>query len=120
MLPPIHADREAVNLALWNLLDNAVKYSPECKTIWLEADRAGAGVVIRVRDQGLGIAASERKRIFQKFVRGASANTTGVKGTGLGLAMVHHIIAAHRGTIRVDSEPGVGSTFTVTLPVAAD
>lgn len=115
-LPPIRADRAAVALGLWNLLDNAVKYSPASTTVWLEAERVDGRVAIRVRDQGLGIAPSERKQIFKKFVRAASAQAAGVKGTGLGLAMVHHIVMAHGGRIHVDSTPGAGSTFTLTFP----
>jgi len=73
-------------------------------------------VAIRVRDHGLGITPAERRTIFRKFVRGTAANTANVKGSGVGLAMVKHIIAAHHGDIRVDSTPGEGSTFTVRLP----
>jgi two-component system phosphate regulon sensor histidine kinase PhoR len=75
-----------------------------------------ARVAIRVRDEGLGITVAERKAIFRKFVRGSAAAAANVKGSGVGLAMVKHIIAAHHGEIRVDSTPGVGSTFTVMLP----
>jgi len=115
-LPSIRADREALSRALWNLLDNAVKYSPGCKTVWVEATQLDNRVAIRVRDQGLGISPDEQPHIFKKFVRAASADAAGVKGTGLGLAMVHHIVAAHGGKIRVESQPGVGSTFTIVLP----
>jgi signal transduction histidine kinase len=119
-LPPIRADREALSRALWNLLDNAVKYSPACKTVWVEATQLDNRVAIRVRDQGLGITPDEQSQIFKKFVRAASADDAGVKGTGLGLAMVHHIVAAHGGEIRVESQPGKGSTFTIVLPVAKE
>jgi two-component system sensor histidine kinase SenX3 len=74
-------------------------------------------VAIRVSDRGLGIDPREQKRIFKKFIRASSADTAGAKGTGLGLTMVDHIVAAHGGQIRVDSEPGVGSTFTILLPM---
>jgi len=112
--PLLRADPEALERALWNLLDNAVKYSPECRTVWVELAAEGSQVAIRVRDRGVGIAAGEQKRVFQKFVRGEGAS--GVTGTGIGLAMVRHIVRAHRGRIRVESQPGVGSTFTVLLP----
>jgi two-component system phosphate regulon sensor histidine kinase PhoR len=69
-----------------------------------------------VRDSGYGIAPSEQKAIFRKFARGAAALEHGVKGTGIGLAMVQHIVDAHGGRITVDSEPGRGSTFTIVLP----
>lgn len=117
-LPRIRADREAVGLSLWNLLDNAVKYSPAGKTVWLEAAREDGRVAIRVRDKGLGIEPAEQRQIFKKFARAASAQAAGVKGTGLGLAMVHHIVAAHGGAIHVESQPGAGSTFTMLFPIA--
>ena len=119
-LPRVRADQEALGRALWNLLDNAVKYSPHCKTVWVEAACENAQVAIHVRDQGLGIAPHEQKQIFKKFVRADSAEATGAKGTGLGLAMVQHIVAAHGGEVRVSSEPGSGSTFTILLPAAKE
>ena len=77
------------------------------------------GVAIAVSDRGLGIPADERQEIFQRFVRGRDAVHRGIAGTGLGLAMVSHIVSAHRGRIDVESEEGQGSTFTIVLPVAA-
>jgi len=119
-LPRVQADREALARALWNLLDNAVKYSPQNKTVKAEATCENGQVAIRVCDKGLGIAPHEQKQIFKKFVRAASADAAGAKGTGLGLTMVEHIVAAHGGQVRVDSEPGVGSTFTIILPSAKE
>jgi signal transduction histidine kinase len=119
-LPPLRADREALARALWNLLDNAVKYSPQSKTVWAEAACENSHVVIRVSDKGAGIAPQDQKQIFKKFVRAASADAAGAKGTGLGLTMVEHIIAAHHGRVKVASQIGVGSTFTVLLPSAKD
>jgi signal transduction histidine kinase len=119
-LPRVQADREALARALWNLLDNAVKYSPQNKTVWTEAACENGQVAIRVSDKGLGIAPHEQKQIFRKFVRAASADAAGAKGTGLGLTMVQHIVAAHGGQVHVDSEPGVGSTFTILLPYAKE
>jgi signal transduction histidine kinase len=112
----VKADREALSRALWNLLDNAVKYSPDGSTVWVEVGSEAGAVTIRVRDQGVGIPAAERKRIFRKFVRGGSTKTSGVKGTGIGLTMALHIVRAHGGHLRVESEPGRGSTFTILLP----
>jgi signal transduction histidine kinase len=119
-LPPVQADRDALARALWNLLDNAVKYSPQTKTVWAKASCGNGGVAISVTDKGLGIDPHEQKRIFKKFVRAASAEVAGAKGTGLGLTMVEHIVAAHGGQVHVDSEPGVGSTFTILLPSAKE
>jgi two-component system phosphate regulon sensor histidine kinase PhoR len=113
--PVAKADREALVQALWNLLDNAVKYSGESAVVHIEV-KAGNEVAIRVRDQGAGILPSERKQILRKFVRGSSAKAYGVKGTGIGLAMVKHIVDAHDGRLLVESEPGRGSTFTILLP----
>lgn len=119
-LPRVQADREALTRALWNLLDNAVKYSPQNKTVWADAACENGQLAIRIRDQGLGIAPHEQKQIFEKFVRAHSADAAGSKGTGLGLTMVQHIVAAHGGQVRVHSEPGVGSTFTILLPSAKE
>jgi len=112
----IEADPEAISVALRNLVDNAIKYSPDHPTVWVEWGEESGYVAIRVRDRGPGIADWERKAIFRKFVRGSAAAAADVKGSGVGLAMVRHIVAAHRGEIRVVSEPGKGSTFTMILP----
>ena len=101
---------------MWNLIDNAVKYSPECPTVWAEVERAGGFAAIRIRDRGIGIPAAEQAHIFDKFVRGEAAKESSIRGTGVGLAMVHHIVAAHRGELRLDSKTGEGSAFTVLLP----
>ncbi|MCJ7581583.1 MAG: ATP-binding protein [Candidatus Aminicenantes bacterium] len=113
--PIVKGDREALSQALWNLLDNAVKYSGENKNIQVEVEE-GDPVSIRVRDQGLGIPSSERSRVLRKFVRGSNAGGHGIKGTGIGLAVVKHIVDAHGGKISIESEPGQGSTFTIQLP----
>jgi signal transduction histidine kinase len=112
----IEADPEAISVALRNLVDNALKYSPNHPTIWVEWGIEGQHVAIRVRDRGAGIALAERKAIFRKFVRGSAAASANVKGSGVGLAMVRHIVAAHGGEITVESQPGAGSTFTMLLP----
>jgi signal transduction histidine kinase len=114
----IHGDPEALARALRNLVDNAVKYSPGREAVWVEAGRQGRRLTLSVRDEGFGIPASERKQIFRKFVRGAASKTHGIKGTGIGLAMVEQIVRAHDGEIHLASQPGVGSTFTIVLPQA--
>ena len=115
--PLVRADREALGLALWNLLDNAVKYSPDCRVVSVEMMRSLDCLAIHVRDRGMGIPASEQKEIFRKFVRGAGSRDANIKGTGIGLAMARQIIEAHDGEIRLESELGRGSTFTVLLPL---
>jgi signal transduction histidine kinase len=112
----VRADREALTHALWNLLDNAVKYSAESRAIWVSVRRRTDGIAIAVRDAGLGVPSRERKDIFRKFVRGDKAKQLGIKGTGLGLALVSHIAEAHGGRIELESEEGSGSTFRLVLP----
>jgi signal transduction histidine kinase len=116
----VQADEEAFRRAIRNLLENAVKYSPECKTVWVEGAVNDHQVSISVRDQGMGIDAREQREIFKKFVRGAAAKKVGIKGTGIGLSMVHQISRALGGEIHLQSKVGVGSTFTIVLPLAGD
>jgi signal transduction histidine kinase len=112
----VRADGEALGLAVWNLLDNAVKYSSDCHTVWIETKREGAGAAITVRDGGPGIPPGEQDRIFEKFVRGSAAASSLVKGTGIGLSLARHIVRAHGGEIRLASQPGQGSAFTIFIP----
>jgi signal transduction histidine kinase len=116
-LPQIRADQEALSRAIRNLMDNAVKYSPDCHTVWIQASCTENRVAVCVRDQGLGIARSEQDRIFEKFYRAADAKRSGARGTGLGLTMVRHVVTAHGGTLQVNSQLGAGSTFTIHLPI---
>jgi len=116
-LPSLRIDREALGRALWNLLDNAVKYSPGCPAIWVDVALEGKCLALRVRDQGPGIPVEEQKEIFKKFARGSAARASNVKGTGIGLAIVLHTVRAHGGEVRVDSRPGEGSAFTILLPL---
>lgn len=120
VLPPIRADREALSRALWNLLENAGKYSDPGRPIRVFARRRGDSVLLGVGDEGVGIPPAEQARIFEKFVRGSDAKRSGIRGVGIGLALVKRIVDAHRGSVRVDSEPGRGSTFTIVLPVSPD
>jgi len=116
-LPPVRLDRESFGRALWNLLDNAAKYSPVESPIEVELGRDGDRAVVRVRDRGIGVPAGEQRQIFRKFVRGADQHNSGVRGTGVGLAMVDQIARAHGGNVRLESEVGVGSVFSILLPV---
>lgn len=112
---PVLVDRHAMTLVLHNLLDNAVKYSGG-RPVRVSCERQGDRIAFCVSDEGPGIPAEDQRRIFQKFVRGASAAAANVKGTGLGLAMVKLIVSGHGGEIRVDNRPESGSIFTVILP----
>ncbi|MBS1798079.1 MAG: hypothetical protein JSS81_29955 [Acidobacteria bacterium] len=112
----ISFDREGVRQVLINLIDNAVKYSPENKRILISFSENYGKAVIRVRDWGIGIPQSEQKKIFEKFHRIGNNLTHDVKGSGLGLAIVSQIVAAHHGRIEVKSSPHKGSTFSIYLP----
>src|SRR5262245_18003884 len=98
------------------MLDNAAKYSPAGTRITTQVAASDGWTAVSVQDQGPGIAREDRKRIFQKFVRGQTKGAEQVKGTGIGLAMVDAIVRAHGGRVELASEPGVGSRFTVLLP----
>jgi signal transduction histidine kinase len=111
----INADRDALGQAVWNLIDNAVKYSEDGKKVRVEVE-SDKQVIISVKDFGYGIPASELSIILNKFTRGSSAKEHGIKGTGIGLAMVKHIVDAHGGKLEIESELGKGSTFTIVLP----
>ena len=122
--PHIEAEVNAPLLeqALINLVDNAIKYSDPGRTVWITVgvetaatDRAPA-VVITVRDEGCGIDAEHLPRLFERFYRVDKARSRKLGGTGLGLSIVKHIVQAHGGTVAVESQPGVGSTFTIRLP----
>lgn len=113
----IDGDEEALSTAVRNLLDNAVKYSPQAQAVDVGVQRRNGDVFISVQDHGIGIPAHEQGQIFTKFHRGEQARTRGIKGTGIGLAMVHEIVKAHHGRVEVESAPGAGSTFTIVLPV---
>jgi signal transduction histidine kinase len=114
--PPIRGNRESLRRAVRNLLENAVKYSPGCRTIWVELGQQAKQVAIRVRDRGIGIPPGEQASVFDKFVRGREAKLSNIPGTGLGLAMVRQIARSHGGRVEVRSRPGEGSTFTLLLP----
>ena len=114
----VQADEEALRRAVRNLLENAMKYSPECRTVWVDGEVKDHRVSISVRDQGMGIDPREQGAIFQKFVRGNAAKKAGIKGTGIGLSMVRQISEALGGEIRLESKLGAGSTFTILLPLA--
>ncbi|MCX6559377.1 MAG: HAMP domain-containing sensor histidine kinase [Candidatus Aminicenantes bacterium] len=117
-LPLISADREALGSAVRNLLDNAVKYSPGSKTVWLDAGAEGDAVKISVRDKGVGISEHDQKHIFDRFYRAEAEISKRVKGVGLGLSLVKHVVTAHGGTVECRSRAGEGSDFIIRLPAA--
>ncbi len=113
---PIHADRELLEYALYNLITNAIKYSAPETDIVVSARATPDQMSISVRDQGMGMDAQEVKNLFRKFYRTKRAEQSGETGTGIGLSIVQQIVAVHNGRVEVASEPGKGSTFTVVLP----
>ena len=119
-LPSISADGEALGSAVRNLLDNAVKYSPGAKVVWLDAktEEADSIIIVAVRDKGVGISERDRKHIFDRFYRADGEVSKRVKGAGLGLSLVKHIVSAHGGSVACESQVGKGSTFSIRLPAA--
>jgi signal transduction histidine kinase len=119
-LPPILADATGLRSSLQNLIANALKYGGSGRWVRVAASkvhaRGGAAVRIAVSDRGLGIAASDLPHIFEPFYRGADAQSRQIRGNGLGLSIVKGIVEAHGGSVRVESTPGKGSTFAMTLP----
>jgi signal transduction histidine kinase len=118
-LPPISADSDALQQAILNLLTNAMKYSGESRSIGLRLERRNAHARIQDVDHGIGIAADEYSRIFDRFYRASVAENHQIPGTGLGLTIVAHIVNAHGGAVEVASELGRGSSFTISLPLEA-
>ncbi len=111
-------DRELMEYACYNLLTNAVKYSPQRTEVRVSAWKESGHVRIAVKDQGIGMDQKEVKQIFQKFYRTKRAEESGEAGTGIGLSIVQQIVEQHGGEIAVVSRPGAGSCFTLTLPAA--
>jgi signal transduction histidine kinase len=110
-------DRELMEYAIYNLLTNAVKYSPAETEVTAAAEVSGGWLRLWVRDQGIGMEQHELKKIFQKFYRTERAVASGEKGVGIGLSIVEEIVTHHGGRVEVDSSPGHGSCFTLVLPV---
>ncbi len=116
-IPGVEADPDAVAQALVNLMDNAIKFSPERKWIRISLVQENQSIVLSVQDKGIGIPESEQKKIFEKFYRAGSSLVHTTKGSGLGLSLVKQIMLAHGGTVRVQSKPGRGSTFSMVFPI---
>ena len=116
-IPPVRVDREAIARALVNLVNNALKYSDGDKFLGIKLYRANASLKLEVVDRGIGIDRNEQARIFEKFYRTCDPLVHNTKGSGLGLSLVQHITHAHGGHVEVESSPGRGSKFTMTLPL---
>jgi two-component system phosphate regulon sensor histidine kinase PhoR len=116
-LPLLEADESRLQGVIYNLLDNAVKYSQPGGTVSLRAAVVGDRVRISVADQGVGIREADLPRIFERFYRADKARSGELGGTGLGLSIVKHIVQLHGGTVEAESEPGKGTTISVLLPV---
>jgi two-component system phosphate regulon sensor histidine kinase PhoR len=114
--PPIAADPDYIERAITNLVDNAIKYTPEGGTITVTTGAGEDSVVVAVRDSGIGIPETDLPRIFERFYRVDKSRSREMGGTGLGLAIVKHIAQAHGGKVEVESKPGQGSTFRIVLP----
>jgi signal transduction histidine kinase len=117
-LPPVRVDQEAIARSLVNLVNNALKYSDREKFIGVRLYRNDRVLKLEVADHGIGIARSEQAKIFEKFYRAGDPLVHNTKGSGLGLSLVRHIAHAHGGEVEVESTPGKGSKFTLSLPLA--
>jgi signal transduction histidine kinase len=116
-LPTVYVDREAMARALLNLVNNALKYSPDEKFLGVKLYRDNGSVKLEVEDRGIGITRREQSKIFEKFYRTGDPLVHNTKGSGLGLSLVRHITNAHGGNVSVESTPGKGSKFTMSLPL---
>jgi signal transduction histidine kinase len=116
-IPPVNVDREAIARSLLNLVNNALKYSKDRKFIGVSLYRANGSVKLEVRDHGIGIPPNELEKIFEKFYRCGDPLVHNIKGSGLGLSLVRHIVRAHGGDVEVESAPEKGSKFTIALPL---
>lgn len=116
-LPPVNVDESAISQAIMNLLTNAEKYSPPGKKIRVNLLRKDKTAIVEVMDQGIGIPRSEQEKIFQKFYRVSHKDVVQAEGSGLGLTLVKYVAEAHGGGIKVESEEGKGSKFSLVLPI---
>jgi two-component system phosphate regulon sensor histidine kinase PhoR len=114
-LPSAQLDERAIEIAVINLVDNALKYAPDSERVVVSARAVDGHVEIRVTDRGPGIPAEDRKRIFERFVRGKTAQNKQVRGSGIGLALVKHIAEAHGGRAWVEAVDPHGSAFVLTI-----
>ena len=118
-LPVLRGDRDKIAMTLHNLVGNAIKYTPAGGTVTVKVDAGDSGVIVRVKDTGIGISSDETGRIFEKFYRSKDKRVAQVTGSGLGLALAREVARMHGGDITVESQLDRGSTFTLTLPMLA-
>ena len=116
----VTGDRRALVRALANLIDNAVRYSEPDSQVTVIVEDLADSVALSVRDEGVGIPRTELERVFERFYRVDRARSRETGGTGLGLAIVRHVAGNHGGRVTVESKPGEGSTFTMTIPLMGD
>jgi signal transduction histidine kinase len=114
----VEADAALLYQAIYNLVENAIKYTPRDGRVTIGAHSSGAFLVFEVSDTGIGIPADDMPRLFEKFFRGSQREARTQHGTGLGLAIVHSIAGQHGGKVSVESQPGKGSTFCLQIPLA--
>jgi len=114
----MNADEDIIEQVLVNLISNALKYTPEGGSVMIRTEETPGAVVITVRDSGIGISDEDLPYIFERFYRADKSRSRATGGSGIGLAIVKFLVEAHGGTVTVESKPGEGSEFTVTIPVA--
>ena len=112
----LNGDRELMEYAIYNLMTNAVKYSPGDTQVEVASHQENGHVKVSVKDQGIGMDEQEQKKVFQKFYRTKRAENSGEAGTGIGLSIVDQIVTHHGGRMELISAPGKGSCFTIILP----
>ncbi len=110
------ADKEALSIVFSNLVENAIKYGREGGRVEVASARSGIYVAVTVKDDGIGMSPADREKVFEEFYRARNELTASIPGTGLGLSLVKRLTELHQGTVRVESSPGAGSVFTVSLP----
>ncbi len=115
--PTIVADELHITNLLYNLVDNGIKYSTNEPHIVIETERQNGRFILRVKDHGIGISKADQRHVFEKFYRVSTGNVHNVKGFGIGLNYVAQVVRLHHGEIKLDSEQGAGSTFTISLPL---
>jgi two-component system phosphate regulon sensor histidine kinase PhoR len=115
---PARIDGNALTLAVLNLIDNAIKYAADGKRIAVKLAQKGEQVELSVRDFGPGIEPEEQAHVFERFYRAKAVRLKPIRGSGIGLALVQHIVRAHHGDVVVESMPGQGATFRLRVPVS--